>query len=147
MAKYSFRLESVKKVRQWARDQRRAALADAFRAAEILSEKQNELMQEETALRALKRSATAERYLDVSRLVDVQRYELLLKARRDELTKQDKLLSVEIERRRQQLVEADRDVRVMELLDERHRREHGRKQARIETKLLDESAMLQWRNR
>jgi flagellar protein FliJ len=82
--------------------------------------------------------------LDVNRLLEAQRYELLLKSRGEELTKQSALLAAEIERRRQALVEADRDVRVLELLDERHRREDARRQLRLETKQLDETALQRW---
>jgi flagellar export protein FliJ len=144
MARYEFRLETVRKVREAARDQRRLALAEAFRAAEMLASKRHEVSAEQAALREVQRSAAAGRYLDVNRLVEAQRYELLLKARDDELAKQSALVAAEIERRRQQLVEADREVRVLELLDERHRREHARRQARLETKQLDEAAILQW---
>jgi flagellar FliJ protein len=145
MAKYQFRLRTVQKVRERARDQRRAALAEAYRAADLLSAKRQEIAVEVNELRNVRRSATAGRYLDVNRLLEAQRYELLLKSRSDELAKQSVLLAAEIERRRQNLVEADRDVRVLELLDERQRREHNRRQMRLETKQLDEAAVLRWR--
>jgi flagellar export protein FliJ len=144
MAKYKFRLEMLRKMRERARDHRRAALADGFRAADLLATKQAELAAEASELRGLQRSAAAGRYLDVNRLLEAQRYELLLKARGEELAKQSALLAAEIERRRQTLVEADRDVRVLELLDERHRREHDRRQHRLDTKQLDEAALQRW---
>jgi flagellar FliJ protein len=147
MAKYKFRLETLRKVREAARDQRRTALAEAFRASEVLAAKREELAAENAALRDLQRSAAVGRYLDVNRLLEAQRYELLLKSRGEELAKQNALLAAEIERRRQILVEADRDVRVLELLDKRHRREHDRRQARLETKQLDEAALVQWRTK
>jgi len=144
MAKYRFRLETLRKVREANRNLARAALGEAFRAAEVLTAKRAELTAEQAELRDVQRSAAAGRYLDVNRLLEAQRYELLLKAHGEELAKQTALLSAEIERRRQNLVEADRDVRVLELLDERHRREHNRRQARLETRQLDESALRQW---
>jgi flagellar protein FliJ len=147
MAKYTFRLETLRKVREATRDERRAALADAFRAAEVLAEKRNELAEEEAELRRIQRVTTAERYLDVNRLLEAQRYELLLKLRGEELIKQTALLAAEIERRRQILVEADRDVRVLELLDERHRRDHDRHQSRLESRQLDEAAIVRWHAR
>ncbi|MEX2308484.1 MAG: flagellar export protein FliJ [Pirellulales bacterium] len=147
MARYEFRLETLRKVRLAKRDQARSALSEAFRAADVLAAKRAELAAEAVELRHVQRSAAAGRYLDVNRLLEVQRYELLLRSRGEELAKQGALLSAEIERRRQLLVEADRDVRVLELLDERHRREHDRRQARLETKQLDETAVLRWRAR
>ena len=71
--------------------------------------------------------------------------ELVLKTREQELTRQKELLAVETERRRQAVVEADREVRVLELLDERHRRQHQRHQQRLETKELDEAALIRQR--
>jgi flagellar export protein FliJ len=96
-------------------------------------------------VRELQRSAAAGRYLDVNRMLEAQRYDLLLKAQSQELAKQATLLAAETERRRQILVEADREVRVLELLDERHRRAHIRNEQRNETKRLDETATLRWR--
>jgi flagellar FliJ protein len=142
MAKYKFRLETLQKVREARRDQQRAALADAFRAEQVLSSEQKQLSDEEAALRQLQRAAAAGRYLDVNRLVEAQRYELLLKARSAQLAKQAMLLAAETERRRQLVIEADRDVRVLELLDERHRAAHELDIRREETKQLDEAAIV-----
>lgn len=143
MARYKFKLETLQKVREAKRAQQRVSLAEAFRAEQILTEKRAELLAEEVELRRLQKSATEGKYLDVNRLLEAQRYELLLKARAQELAKQATLLAAETERRRLALVEADRDVRVLEMLDERHRREYDRRQQRLETKQLDEVAMNQ----
>jgi flagellar export protein FliJ len=141
MPKYRFRLETLRKVREARRAQQRAALAEAFRAEQVLASNRAELEAEAATLREVRRSAAAGRYLDVTRMLEAQRYELLLKARGQELAKQAALLAAETERRRQALVEADREVRVLELLDERKRREHDRRKQRIEVKQLDEVAM------
>jgi flagellar protein FliJ len=145
MAKYRFRLETLQKVREARRDEQRASLAEAFRAEQVLAENRAKLVEEEVSLRELQRSASAGRYLDVNRLLESQRYEVLLKAQSQEYAKQAVLLAAETERRRQMLVEADRDVRVLELLDERHRRAHNRQADRAETKRLDEAATVGWR--
>jgi flagellar FliJ protein len=145
MAKYTFRLNTVQKVREAHRDQQRASLAEAFRAEQVLAGNRAQLVVEEQELRELQRSASQGQYLDVNRLLEAQRYELLLKAQSQELAKQAMLLAAETERRRQMLVEADRDVRVLELLDERHRQAHDRQQQRAETKRLDEAASVRWR--
>ena len=145
MAKYRFRLQTLQKVREAHRDQQRAALAEAFRAEQLLAENRAELVIEEQQLRELQREATSGQYLDVNRLLEAQRYELLLKAQSMELAKQAILLAAETERRRQLLVEADREVRVLEMLDERNRQTHERNQQRAETKRLDEAATVRWR--
>jgi flagellar FliJ protein len=144
MAKYKFRLETLQRVREARRDEQRASLAEAYHAEQILAERQAELAAESAALRELRRAATADRYLNVNRLLEAQRYELLLKAQDQELTKQHLLLAAETERRRQLLVEADREVRVLELLDEKHQQAYNREQQRLETKTLDEIATNRW---
>ena len=145
MAKYTFRLNTLQKVREIHRDQQRSSLAEAFRAEHVLAESRADLALEEQQLRELQRSETSGQYLDVNRLLEAQRYELLLKAQSQELAKQAVLLAAESERRRQMLVEADREVRVLEKLDERHRDAHNRVEQRAETKRLDEAATVRWR--
>jgi flagellar export protein FliJ len=145
MAKYRFRLETLQKVRESHRDQQRASLAEAFRAEQVLAENRAQLSVEEREVRELKRLATEGQYLDVNRLLEAQRYELLLKAQSQDLAKQALLLAAETERRRQALVEADRDVRALELLDERLERAHAIEEQRAETKRLDEAATQRWR--
>src|SRR5687768_13955120 len=137
MAKYRFRLSAVQKVREARRDRERAALAEAFRAEEVLADRTSALSAEAAELQSLQRSARAEPVLDVNRLLEAQRYELVLKARAADLAQQQAMLGVETERRRQQLIEADRDVRVLERLDERHRQEYRLQERRIEMKQLD----------
>ena len=145
MAKYKFRLNTLQKVREAHRDQQRGSLAEAFRAEQVLAENRAQLTVEERELRELQRSASQGQYLDVNRLLEAQRYELLLKAQSQELAKQAVLLAAETERRRQTLVEADREVRVLELLDKRHRRAHELEAQREETKRLDDVATVRWR--
>src|SRR3954463_14922923 len=87
MSKYRFRLETLQKVREAHRDQQRASLAEAFRAEQVLAENRVQLIAEEQELLALKRTASEGRYLDVNRLLEAQRYELLLKAQGQELAK------------------------------------------------------------
>jgi flagellar export protein FliJ len=144
MARYAFRLKPLQKVREARRDELRVSLAEAFRAEQILAENKAEIEFELEGLRALQRTATSSKYLDVNQLLEAQRYELLLKARGQELTKQAILLSAETERRRQHLVEADREVRVLEMLDERHQTEFNKEQQHAETKLLDDLATQRW---
>jgi flagellar export protein FliJ len=141
MAKYQFRLKTLQRLREARRNQERAALAEAFRAEQILADHRAAVAMEQAALRDVQRAAVAGRYVDVNRLLEAQRYDLVLKSREQELAGREELLAVETERRRQAVVEADREVRVLELLDERHRRQHQRHQQRLEIKELDEVAL------
>jgi flagellar export protein FliJ len=141
MARYEFRLKSLEKVRSARRDQCRGALADAFRAQAVLAQTQHELAAEQQELRNYARQAS-EGILDVNRLLDAQRYELVLKAREQEFTRQEALLATETELRRTALVEAEREVRALALLDQRQRRAHAIHERRREAKQLDEAALV-----
>jgi flagellar protein FliJ len=141
MPKYQFRLEALRRLRIVHRNQQRSALADAFRAEQVLGERRAELDLEQTQLRSVQRAAIEGSRLNINQLVEAQRYQTILIARDQQLTEQGRQLAEEIERRRLNLVEADRAVRVLELLDEKHQREHRRQAERQETKRLDEVAM------
>ncbi|HEX4412523.1 MAG TPA: flagellar export protein FliJ [Lacipirellulaceae bacterium] len=144
MAKYKFRLDTLQRMREARRDEQRQSLADAFRAERILADSRAELVVETEALRELQLAAAAGKYLNVNQLLEAQRYELLLKVRSQELTKQAIMLAAETERRRQLLVEADREVRVLEKLDDRNRVEFNKERQRLETKHLDDLATQRW---
>jgi flagellar protein FliJ len=145
MNRYQFRLKALHKLRIAMRDSRRSELAEAFRAADLLSDEQTALESELLRLRELQRAAAEGDYFNINLVVDAQRYELVLKARAQGLAKQAALVAAEIERRRQLLVEADREVRVLELLDERQQSEHEQKRQRQESKQLDEIGVTRWR--
>jgi len=140
MNKYRFRLETVKKLRVVHRDQQLAALADGYRAEQILAERQAALADEAAGIRELQRSALASPYTNVNQLVDAQRYDSLLQAQEKHFAEQSARLAIEVERRRLAAVEADRGVRVLEKLDDRRRADHRREQERWENKQLDEVA-------
>jgi flagellar export protein FliJ len=141
MGKFQFRLATLRKLRNAARDQQRAALAEAYRAEQVLAERQMALADEQAELLGLQRAARAGRYLDVNQLIEAQRYEMVLRAKGQLFAAQAGRLAVEVERRRQAVVEADRAVRVLDLLEDRQRRQHRREQQRRDIKELDEVAV------
>lgn len=147
MSKYRFRLETLQKLRSARRDELRAALADAYRAEQILTDQRAALTAEAAALRESQRAALAAPQMDANRLVEVQRYETVIEAQQRLLAEQAGRLAIEVERRRLAVVEADRAVRVLEKLDERRRTEHRKEQDRLLTKELDEIAILRRSNR
>jgi flagellar export protein FliJ len=140
MSKYRFRLETLEKLRVAQRDQHRAALADGYRAEQILADQRAALADEAAALREAQRAALVSPYVNVNQLVEAQRYAVVLHAQQQLLKEQGGRLAVEVERRRLAVVEADRGVRVLEKLDERRRAEHRKQQERAEHKQLDEVA-------
>jgi flagellar export protein FliJ len=148
MLKYTFRLKAVEKVRAARRDQARAALADAFHAERVLAENQVRVAAEQTELLQLQRAAASGEHFDIGRLAEAQQYGVALRSQQQEFARQEALLQVEIERRRRTLVEAEREVRMLELLDKRHRLAHERESRRQEAKQLDEVASgVRWRRK
>ena len=86
------------------------------------------------------RKAAGPGTVDVDKLANTQRFEILLRAQHKHLLEQRELVASEIERRRQRLVEANREVHVLEKLEERQIERHREEEARREAKLMDETA-------
>ena len=91
-------------------------------------------------VRSIFRRASAPGSLDVDRLMRRHRHELALRAHAQELARQETLISEEVERRREALVEADRDMRVLEKHRSNQAERHALEEARREMKRLDEIA-------
>jgi flagellar FliJ protein len=144
MPPYRFRLTTLLRIREAERDEKRASLADAQRAQDIvgaqIEQLQNDLghLQRENAL--LARPGR----VDVDALVDRQRFELLLKARRQQAEEQHRLVTAEVQRRREVLIVADQEVRVLERLRETQRDRHRSEEERRQHKHLDEIAAQQF---
>ena len=140
MAKFKFRLATLLRLREAARDDRRSQLAEAYRVDDVLQARLGEVSQQLAGLRVHCRKVAGPGAVDVDRLVEAQRYELALRAHQSQLNQQREAVSAEIERRRQALVDANRDVRVLEKLREKQVRRHRQEENRREVKLLDEVA-------
>ena len=142
MAKFRFRLATLLKLREATRDERRAELAQAYQADAFLEQQQDRLQRELAGLVLQSRKVSGPGTLDVDQLLQTQRYELFLRARQSQLADQRGTVAEEIERRRQILVEADREVRVLEKLRQRQLERHREEEGRREMKILDEVAGL-----
>ena len=140
MASFQFRLETLQKLRQAERQQRRLELAQAFQADEFLQSQISTLVAEASQLRIRCQAAAGPGRVNVDELLDIHRYAVVLKGRTQVLRNQRARLQDEIERRRQALVEADRQVKVLEKLREQQREQHRADGQRLEAKDLDEMA-------
>jgi flagellar export protein FliJ len=78
----------------------------------------------------------------IDRLADAHRYRQTLEARRRQLNAQRADLAAEIERRHEALLQADRDVRMLERLRDAQRLRHRQETHRREIKALDEATQL-----
>lgn len=140
MAKFKFRLATLLRLRERTRDERRTALAQAYQAEALLREEQERLARDLDGLTNASRMACGPGPLNIDRLLDTRRYELVIKAHQQDLQKKRTMLEEEIGRRREALAEANRQVRVLELLRERQMERFRQEEIRQEIKLLDEVA-------
>ena len=79
--------------------------------------------------------------IHVDRLLNTHRYELILHAQLQQLRRQRQVIATEIERRRQALVEADRELRILEKLREKHAMAFAYNEHKAHIRLLDEMAL------
>jgi flagellar protein FliJ len=140
MSMFKFRLATLLRIREALRDERHVALAEAYHADDVLRERQEALAAELNGLKGVCRQAVAPGQVDVDGLLEAQRYEMTLRAAGVQVAQHRTQLGAEIERRRQALVEANRDVRVLEKLREHQADRHRDEEAHREVKLLDEVA-------
>lgn len=140
MAKFKFRLAKLRKIREAVRDQRRAHLAEAYRAEEVLKQQSETIARELGDLRSECRRASGPGIVDVDRLTQAHRHELVLKSQQEHLGRQSQALTSEIEVRREALVHATREVRILEKLEEKQLARHRKTEEQQDIKQLDEVA-------
>ncbi len=140
MAKFRFRLATLQKLRELHRDELRGKLAEAYQAQQVLEEQLVAIQSELEAARGSHLDVIQHEEIDVVQLLETQRFQSILQSQLATLEGQTKLLATEVERRRQAVVEADREVRVLEKLYERQHAQHRKQLAQIEGKQLDEIA-------
>jgi flagellar protein FliJ len=140
MSKFRFRLATLLRLREAARDERRAQLAEAYLAEQKLNEHRAQVMSEEEALRRRYGHAASPGALDVDRLLDAHRYQAVLTVQLKFIEDQAAKLAAEIDKRRQTLVGAEREVRVLENLRETWKERHRQAEQLAEMKSIDEVA-------
>lgn len=141
MSAYRFRLEPVRRLREAHRDELRGQLADAFRAAEVVNEQRQQVLDELRVIRAREESIARDTNLSVNAMVEHQRYELVLQGQAAALAEKLKMVEAEVERRRQLVADADREVRTLDKLEDRQRETHRVEQTRAEAKAMDATAL------
>lgn len=147
MTQFRFRLESLLRLRRAERDRRREEVANAYRADQVLQQRQEAVEQElaETQRQTEQRSAPGTIHVDG--LLNTHRYELVLTAQRQQIQHQRQVIATELERRRQALVEADRDLRILEKLREKHAGDFEYTQQKADMRQFDEMALRRRKDR
>ena len=138
MARFNFRLKTLLATRESTRDALRLQLAEAQAAEDAVNAEHRRLAAVLRCQQDSLREVAAPGVLDVRDLLASSRYEATLRREIRALHDRASELAAESDRRREALVDADRDVRVLEKLREKQHQEFLREQARAEVKELDE---------
>jgi flagellar FliJ protein len=141
---FQFRLAPVQRLRENVRDTRRRELADALEAERAIEQRQRELDGEIEMTVSERRTASAVGPVNVEDLANSRRYELTLQAMKYDLLSKLQMVRSEIERRRQALVQADQQVRVMEKLAETQLHDYETAQSKAEDREIDGAALTGW---
>jgi flagellar FliJ protein len=148
MASFQFRLATLLRLRANVRDERRAQLAEAQRAEQLVVERIAAIDAELIALRAQSlNTAQAKGALNVDGLSEIARYEMILKVERQSADQQRQTVAAEVQKRRDLLIIADRDVRILEKLRDVQLDRYQEQEARREMQRLDELAVLRYERR
>jgi flagellar FliJ protein len=142
MPAFRFRLQTVLRLRSALCDERRGQLAEALRLRGELDERMAALAREMAELRHHCQEVSGPGPVRIDCLVDAQRYESHLRSEQAALEVQRQSVTREVERRRQALVEADRELRVLEKLRDARQARHLADERRQETAQFDEMARL-----
>jgi flagellar export protein FliJ len=140
MTKFVFKLTGLLKLREAERDARRMRMAAAAGVAASLRQELDRIDNELAELLNHCRRAAGPGPIDLGRLREGQRFEALLKSRRQTADRELQTADAEVERCRLDVVEANRDVRVLENLRTRQSERHLEKEHRQEVGQLDEAA-------
>ena len=136
MSGFRFRLETLLKLRVRRRDERHEALAKAVQAEQIVADRVRNVAREIEEGREIRRGELQAAELNVDRLLRGGGHEMLLRAERTKLEQQLRQIGDELERRRAALVEADREVKMLERLKEKRQEAHETRIAQQETRML-----------
>jgi flagellar export protein FliJ len=144
MSAFRFRLATLLRFREARRDERRGQLAEAQEAEQLILQRVAEIERELVELQRHSLDAARPGTVNVDRLAEAARYEMILKVERESADQQRQAVAAEVAKRREALVAADREVRVIEKLRDAQHQRHRDDQSRHETKQLDELAVLRY---
>jgi flagellar export protein FliJ len=119
------------------RDRLRVALADALAGQRLVEARCLLIERQLDNHRRTARDELGPGHIDAVALACANRYESNLRAQRAALQAEAQAAGHQVERRRQDVLEADRDVRALEKLRERQQEQHRAGLARAERNALD----------
>ena len=137
---FRFRLQPLQKIRENVRRERQAELAKALEAEAVVREKIESLVHDIAGTKEEGRRLALEGRINVDFLVGLRRHEAYLLAQKQEAEQKLDQVLTEVERRRLAVVEADKEVKIMEKLHEKLKENYDAEQAAKEVVGFDEIA-------
>lgn len=133
-----FRLATVLRLRERERDRAAQDLDQVQRAIAIVDERANEIQTEHRRM-DLERQEASQGQVAIHRLLDAQRYQLILLGQLQHVSQQRQQLVQEKERREKILVTKQQAVKTLEKLKEKHQEED-----RLVQQLRQQSRIDEW---
>ncbi|MDR1959199.1 MAG: flagellar export protein FliJ [Planctomycetaceae bacterium] len=138
---FKFRLTPLLKIRENLRREKQAELAKALEAETVVVEKLTEIEQNMLHVKEEARTRILRGKISVDFMVGLRRHEAFLLAQQRQIREQLEILRTEIEKRREAVREADKEVRVMEKLHEKQKDRYDFEERNKETLFMDEIAI------
>ena len=137
---FKYRLAPLLKIREHVRSEKQAELNKAHEAARFVEEELERVRGEIAHSLEQGLQAAQQEQIDVNFLLNLRRHQAFLITQQEHATKQLEEIRQEIERRRIALMEADREVKVLEKLREKMKAKHHQEEALADLKQMDEIA-------
>ena len=138
---FKFRLEPLITIRDNVLKEKQGELAKAYEARRIAVEKLEEIQRDLAGTtEAGREMMQSGRAISVDYLLGLRRHEAYLNAQRDLVQKHIILIDEEIEKRRDAVMEANKELKIVEKLKEKQRERYLAEQARKKTVMMDEVA-------
>ncbi len=141
-----FRLQTVLRLRLNHQEERQAELAQVVQAIQILQGQMKDVQQQLVDIENELRTASTQQ-LNVDHLMALRRHQSDTRGVLQQLEEQQHLVEQEIERRQNRLREANRDVQVIETLEQQHRDAQFAHMLKREQETLDDFAQKRVRSK
>ncbi|MDR0609016.1 MAG: flagellar export protein FliJ [Planctomycetaceae bacterium] len=138
---FQFRLEPLITIRDNTLKEKQGELAKAYEARRIVEEKQRQLQQELAENVETGRQRLQTGIIDIDFLLGLRRHEAYLNAQIEFVHGHLRQIDEEIERRRNAVLEANKELKIIEKLKEKRYEKYRTEENRKETIRLDEIAV------
>ena len=137
---FTFRLDPLISIRDNFLKEKQAALAQVYEIRRIVEEKRLEIEKNIEANLQSAREMLHSGTVNVNFLLGLRQHDAFLVTQREENLRHIALLEEEIERRRNAVIEANKELKIIEKLKEKKHEEYLAEERRKETREMDEIA-------